>query len=245
MIVTQTENSKTFFNNNNPVLMKEVEKEKDVTKTEVELFKMLANHYSEQNYTLFKTENNISEELKVFLKKGQGKTEALVLLTKSSFSTDLIELQGDIDLANVAELSDAFNLRTLEKLNKINGSSNVPMIRFQSDGKLKEIYELQKELSDKQRLNFEEQKFLTEEQKQKMEEKTKEMAEKYRQMAEKYQRFPIFLSYPGDSTTLYYINGKKALPKEIKELNRDDIKSIEVNKPTEANGKTSVKIRTK
>ena len=71
------------------------------------------------------------------------------------------------------------------------------------------------------------------------------MAEKYREMAEKYQRQPIFLNYPGDTSTVYYINGKKVKADEIKKLGKDEIKSIEVKKAEKEDEKTTIKIKTK
>jgi hypothetical protein len=76
-------------------------------------------------------------------------------------------------------------------------------------------------------------------------EKQMQMAEKYREMAEKYQREPIFLNYPGDTNSVYFINGKKAKAKEIKELDKEQIESIEITKPKKTNDKTTIKIKTK
>jgi hypothetical protein len=59
---------------------------------------------------------------------------------------------------------------------------------------------------------------MTDEQRRQIEEQTKHivekqriMGERYRELAEKYQRNPIFLSEPGDTSTVYYINGKKEI----------------------------------
>ena len=76
------------------------------------------------------------------------------------------------------------------------------------------MIEKRKELNDEQRLQFEKQAQI---QKQKQ----LEMAEKYREMAEKYQRQPIFLSYPGDTNTVYYLDGKKVKADKIKKMDRD------------------------
>ena len=49
-------------------------------------------------------------------------------------------------------------------------------------------------------------------------------------MAEKYQRHPIFLSAPGDTNMVYIVDGKKVNAKEIKNLQPDQIKSIQIIK---------------
>jgi hypothetical protein len=78
-------------------------------------------------------------------------------------------------------------------------------------------------------------------------EKQKEMMEKYRQMGEKYGRYPIFLSAPGDTNMVYYIDGKKVNAQEISKINSDQIESIVVVKPDKANPskKGEMKIKTK
>ena len=65
----------------------------------------------------------MGEDVKVYLKKNQDKIESLALVTNSSVSTSLVELQGDIDLKTVSELNQALNLRGLENLYKIDNSS--------------------------------------------------------------------------------------------------------------------------
>jgi hypothetical protein len=53
------------------------------------------------------------------------------------------------------------------------------------------------------------------------------------------------LNYPGDTNSVYFINGKKAKAKEIKELDKEQIESIEITKPKKTNDKTTIKIKTK
>ncbi len=76
-------------------------------------------------------------------------------------------------------------------------------------------------------------------------EKQMQMAEKYREMAEKYGREPIFINYPGDTNTVYYIDGKKVKAKEIKDLDKGKIESVEIKKPEKAHEKTTIRIKTK
>ncbi len=81
---------------------------------------------------MFKTEKRMGEDVKVFLKKNQDKIKSLALITNSSASTNLVELNGDIDLSTVAELNNTLNLRGLENLYKIND-------RFDSEVILQEL----------------------------------------------------------------------------------------------------------
>jgi hypothetical protein len=215
------------------------------------LHNQILDYYKSGNYTLLKTEKRMGEDVKVYLKKNSGVVESLALITNSSVSTNLVELQGDIDLKTVSELSQALNLRGLENLYKIDNSSSA-LYGFSSAGigaltgerieemvaRQREMAERQHDLSDEQRAKFEEQAKL-------MAEKQLLMAEKYREMAEKYQREPIFLNYPGDTNTVYILDGKKVKAKKIKEIEKDKIEKIEVMKGDKKNDKTTIKITTK
>jgi hypothetical protein len=102
----------------------------------------------------------------------------------------------------------------------------------------REAAERHARLTDEQRQQFEKQAQL-------QAQKQLELTEKYREMAEKYRRQPIFLSYPGDTNTTYYLNGKKVKADKIKEIDKDQIESIEYTKPKKDNEKTTIKIKTK
>jgi DNA-binding protein H-NS len=210
-------------------------------------------HYKKLGYTLLKTEKRMGEDVKVYLKKNGGKITALSLVTNSNTSTNLVELQGDIDLKTVAQLSQTLNLRGLENLYKIDNSSpyhgRYPPLGYNSDY----LYNRMEEMVERERASaMESQKELTEEQIIKFEQqaqiqaqKQKEMAEKYRQMAETYGRQPIFLSSPGDTNTVYFLDGKKVKAERIKELDKESIESIEYTKPDKENDKTTIRITTK
>ncbi len=215
-----------------------------------EIHQTMLNYYKKENYTLFKTEKRMGEDVKVFLKKDQDKIKSLALVTNSSTSTNLVELDGDIDLSTVAELNKALNLKGLENLYKIDNSNrywgystgvgsgysraNVEeLVARQRD-----LYEKQNDLSEKQREEMEAQV------RQRIERQT-QIAEKYRQLAETYGRQPIFLSTPGDTNTVYYLNGKKVKAKDIKELDKEKIESVELKKGETADDKTVVRIKTK
>lgn len=212
------------------------------------LHQTLLQHYQGGGYTLLKTEKRMGEDVKVYLKKNQEKTEALALITSSSYSTNLIELKGDIDLKNVAELNKTLNLKGLENLYKLNsgGSAGTYAIGENfSQERVEEMVARQRELIERQRFLTDEQKQQFEKQAEVMALRQKEMAEKYREMAERYKREPIFLNYPGDTNTVYYLNGKKVKANEIKELEKDKIESIQIDKSGKNNDVTTIKIKTK
>ena len=214
-----------------------------------EVHQAILDHYKNGNYTLLKTEKRMGEEVKVYLQKNQEKVVSLAVLTNSSVNTNLIELQGNINLTAVADLNKALNLRGLENLYKINNNSN--NVYFGQNANVYFPQERIEEMAARQKELIEKQKFFSEEQRVKLEEQARvqaqrqmEMADRYREMAERYQRQPIFLNYPGDST-IYYLNGKKVSAEEIKELDKTDIKSVEVNKAEKESDKTTIRIKTK
>jgi len=211
------------------------------------LHQEILDHYKKQNFTLLKTEKRLGEDVKVYLKKNAGLIESLALITNSSVSTNLVELQGDIDLKTVSELGNALSLRGLENLYKIDSSKSsqgrtyVPGF---SAERMEEMIARQREWAEQYELS-EEQKAKIEEQAQKMAQKQAELAEKYRQMAETYGRQPIFLGTQGDENTEYYLDGKKVDAEKIKELKKGNITSIEVNKAEKENEITTIRIKTK
>lgn len=203
-------------------------------------------HYKAEGFTLLKTEKRMGEDVKVYLNKNREKIETLALLTSSSVSTNLIELKGDIDLKTVSELNKALNLRGLENLYKIdNNGRNYYSGYIYSAERIEAMKAKQREMFEKQRHLSEEQRMQVEKQAQVQAQKQMEMAEKYREMADKYQRSPIFLSYPGDTNTVYYLDGKKVKAKEVKELEKEIIKSISVTTDDKKDKKTTVRIKTK
>jgi hypothetical protein len=212
------------------------------------LYETILEHYRKNGYTLFKTEKRLGEDVKVYLMKNQDKIVSLALITNSSSATNLVELQGDIDLKTVGELNKALNLKGLENLYKLD--SNNAWEGFSTGVAISP--ERVEAMVARQREQFERQRYLTDEQRAAIEdqarasaEKQLQMAEKYREMAEKYGREPIFLNYPGDTNTVYFIDGKKVKAKEIKELDKEKIESIEIKKPEKGNDKTTIRIKTK
>lgn len=215
------------------------------------IHKEIINYYKTKGYTLLKTEKRMGEDIKVYLKKNQNKVVALALITNSSVSTNLVELEGDdIDLSNVASLNKTMNLRGLENLYKIDNSyfGRYPSIGYSSgeqDRYEDIIYRESQRARERHRELSEQQLQKIEQQAQLQAQKQMEMAEKYRQMAEQYGRQPIFLSTPGDTNTVFYINGKKVKSNEVKEiLEKDEIEQVSKTKD-EKEGKTVIRIKTK
>ena len=209
------------------------------------LHKDILAHYNSNDYTLLKTEKRMGEDVKVYLKKKGGEVNSLALVTNSNTVTSLVELDGKIDLANVASLSQAMNLRGLENLYKIDNKSPYGIYEpYIDEARIEEMTVRAREMAERQSQLSEEQIRKIEEQAEMQAQKQMEMAEKYREMAERYGRQPIFLNYPGDSTQ-YYLNGKMVDAEEIKELKKEDIQTIDVKKDEKNGDITIVRIVTK
>lgn len=216
---------------------------------DAELHEDIMEHYKQNGYSLLKTEKRMGEDVKVYLQRNNGSITALALITNSSRSTSLVELDGDIDLATVADLNKVLNLRGLENLYKIDNSSgtyfsgvgNFPVYEF-DEARLAEIEARAREMAEKASLS-DEQIAKIEQQAQLQFEKQREMIEKQRQMVEKYGRQPIFLTTPGDTSTVYYIDGKKVKSEEVKELLKNS--EVEQIEKTDEDGKTVIRIKTK
>jgi hypothetical protein len=218
--------------------------------------KTVLDFYNGQKFTLFKTENRNGEDLKVFLKKNGEKVNSLALVSSHSTTRfTLVELTGDVDLSGISDLNKAMNLKGLENLYKINGQQdNFGLWQRYPEG-LSFSAEQQEEMQKNLQQAYEDMNKLKTEkmtewklQNKEMLEKQKEMAERYREMGEKYGRSPIFLSAPGDTNMVYYIDGKKVNAQEIRKLNPDQIESIEIVKPADKakpSKKGEMKIKTK
>ncbi len=227
------------------------EKNQAQRKEREQLFNEIADYYKSNQYTLFKTENQLGEDLKVYLKKENDLITSLALITNSAASTTLVELDGNIDLTTVAELNKALNLKGLEKLHKLNNSNNLYTgnyavttrngIAFDTE----KMNALQKELMEQQKLTKQQRAAIEDQARMAINETQAQMVEKMRQMSEIYGRQPILLSAPGDTNTVYYINGKKVKANEVKELDKKTISSIEVKNPEKEDDKTEVKIKTR
>lgn len=216
-----------------------------------EIHQTILNYYKNQSFTLFKTENRMGEDLKFFLKKNGEKITALSLVTATATRLTLVELDGDIDLSTVSELNKALNIKGLENLYRINGQSGSVAwgagsgeysFNF-SEEQQKQIQQQAEELrnlADEKSREFSAKNF-------EFSQQQREMVERYRELAEKYQRQPIFLSMPGDTNIVYYIDGKKVEAPEVKKINPDQIETIEVIKPSkEKPGKKGeIRIKTK
>ena len=215
-----------------------------------EMYQDILKYYESNNYSLFKTERQMGEDVKVYLKKNGGKIGALALVTHSGRATNLVELQGEnIDLTTVSELNKALNLRGLENLYKINSpGTGVFYMRVPpdvpSEEQIRGMVEKHRDLIEKQNHLTEEQRRKIETQARIMAERQVEMAEKYREMADKYRRQPIFLSVPGDSVD-YFIDGQKVDADAMKKISPNDIERVEVNKGKDVNERRTIRITTR
>jgi hypothetical protein len=237
-----------FYNVEEP---KPEKADKDKTDEAKEIHSEIIKHYKASGFSMLKTEKRMGEDVKVYLKKSQDKIIALALITNSSVSTNLVELKGDIDLKTVSELNKALNLRGLENLYKIDNSvqySINPSIGYSSGNydRYEDIFVRERERARERYQELSEQQLQKiEQQAQFQAQKQMEMAEKYRQMAEQYGRQPIFLTTPGDTNTVYYIDDKKVKSAEVKEiLKKDEIEQISKTKD-DKDGKTVIRIKTK
>ncbi len=206
-----------------------------------EIHKTVLNYYKSQSFTLFKTENRYGEDIKVFLKKNGEKITALSLVSATASRLTLVELNGDIDLANVTGLNTTLNIKGLESLNKIEGQDVYTYgpyhfnydnaFNWEEQQNFRHLGEEMKKLNNEKVEQLRQKDLILNEKQREFAEQQREMAEKYREMAAQYRRQPIFLSMPGDTNMVYYINGKKVSAKEIKNINADQIESIVVTKP--------------
>ena len=209
------------------------------------MHKEILDHYKQKNYSLFKTEKRMGEDIKVYLKKNNGKISSLALITHSNASTNVVELDGDIDLSTVASLNKAMNLKGLENLYKLDNKSPYGAYApYMDEQRVEQMAARAKEMAERQAVLSKEQLERIEEQAEMQAQRQMEMADRYREMAEKYGRQPIFLNYPGDST-IYYLNGKKVTIDEIKDLDKESIKSVQVTNSDKKGEKTEVRISTK
>ena len=223
------------------------------TKTDdltAEIHQTILDYYKKNNFTLLKTEKQMGEDVKVFLNKNQEKIQSLALVTHSRVATNLVELQGDIDLSTVSQLSQALNLRGLENLYKINNQGPAAFYVNSSGSawsqvRIEEMAARQRELAERQRHLSDEQRQKFEEQARIMSDRQLEMAQKHRELAEKYKRYPILLNYPGDANTVYFLNGEKIDAEALKKIQPDNIERIEVIKPKKEGEETTIKIKTR
>ena len=214
----------------------------------------IVNYYKDPAFSLLKTENRMGEVIKVYLKKSGEKVSTLSMISSSPTRLTMVELAGDIDLSKVSDISGALNVRGLENLNKINGTSNTFV--FQGMDMLNQLedqhifWEMNPEnMENLSNMNIEmriKNRELADKQRE-MAEKHREMAEKQREMAIRYGRQPIFLSTPGDTNVVYFINDKKVDSEMIKSMNPEDIESVSVIKAEQGkkNKKSEIRIITR
>ena len=219
--------------------------------SEDEMYKQILHHYKTEGFTLFKTEKRMGEDLKVYLKKEQGTIANLAVITNSPAYLNLVELQGEIDLKNIASLNRVMSLKGLGNLSKIHtapysfNNGFYPHFTDMESEILKhqeEIERFQNEVWKNRNLK-EEQILKFKEEAEEHARERRELMARSREMALKYGRKPIFLSTPGDTNTVYYVNGELVKSEEIiSKLDQDKIRQVTV---TEKDDETVIKIKTK
>lgn len=184
--------------------------------------------YKKEGMDLFKTEKKSGSDLKIYIDKGDEGVSRLGLINLTDLSLTLIEINGLIDLANIASLGQAFNIRGLDNLRKIDDSGNY---FYSSDFSNFTIPDIRIELSEERRKEIE--KSIERAQAEvkarqfEMQAKQKEHIDQQKATYDKYKRFPILLS-SGNEDAEYYINGKKADKSQVKELDPEKIEKMEV-----------------
>lgn len=184
--------------------------------------------YKKEGMDLFKTEKKSGSDLKIYIDKGDEGVSRLGLINLTDLSLTLIEINGLIDLANIASLGQAFNIRGLDSLRKIDDSGNY---FYSSDFSNFTIPDIRIELSEERRKEIE--KSIERAQAEvkarqfEMQAKQKEHIDQQKATYDKYKRFPILLS-SGNEDAEYYINGKKADKSQVKELDPEKIEKMEV-----------------
>ena len=197
-----------------------------------EIKQEIRNYYQDNGYTLFKTEKNANSDLKIYIEKSDDGIESMGLLSSNSFSLNLIEMNGKIDLSKVASLSRALNIRGLEQLRVFDNNASPDNFYFNYEYAFP--YSNSLKLSDETRAKIEEQVQRAREEMKKnqgeMMLRQKELTEKQKELYEKYQRFPIMISGSDSKDAEYFVDGEKVTIDEIREIDPQNVESIQVNK---------------
>ncbi len=219
-------------------------------------------HYKNNDYSLFKTEKGPGSDLKIYIQKDGSGIESLGLISSNSFSVNLIEMNGDIDLANISNLNRALNIRGLEQLSvfdnnspnqfffnysfprpgewslpNFNGSNRFVDLSELSEEKKKEYQEQLQEHQEK----LHEHQALIEEQFHSQMEQQERMRERSRELYKKYNKYPIILQSEKKDAE-YFINDKKVDFEEIKKIDPKDIHTTVVLNASEDRSNVQIKI---
>jgi hypothetical protein len=216
---------------------------KEKLKTEIR------NHYQGDGYSLFKTEKNANSDLKIYIsKKADEGIKSMGLISSNSFSVNLIEMNGKIDLSKVATLNNALNIRGLEQLRTFDNSTAPNNFNFNYQFDMPDFkgFEMSEERQKEIEEHVKKAQKAMESHQFNMLENEKVLGERQKEIFEKYQRHPIFFSAPGDKDAEYYVNGNKVDFDEVKQITSDDIESIEIIKKDDSKKqKTEIKIQLK
>jgi len=214
-------------------------------------------YYKKNGLSLFKTEKNGDNDLKIFVKKENEKVSSLGLVNLTELTLTLIEINGSIDMASIASLSRAFNIRGLEALRRIDESSNYygnstsnSVFVVGSDNK---IYSYSYDFPELRipSLSAEKRKELEMNSKKELEKLKANQAEWFQyedgmkkkiELNKKYNRVPIIVSGDMDNAE-YFINGKKVDKDEFRKLQPDQIERVEATNTDDKDGKTKCVVK--
>lgn len=226
MVVSQT------FTSDNDKLREEM-------KTEIR------SYYQDNDYSLFKTEKNASSDLKIYIDKTDDGIRSMGLLSSNSFSVNLIEMNGAIDLSKVASLYRVLNIRGLEQLQVFDNTKSPNNFYFNYQFEMPDLSNY--EISDERRREIEENVRISQEEMRKYQDEMRknqdEMSKRQQQLFEKYNKFPVIISGPESEDAEYFVNGKKVKKEDIHELNPESIESIQIIKKDDSkNNKAQIQI---
>ena len=208
---------------------------KEEIKTEIR------DYYQRNEYSLFKTEKNANSDLKIYIDKTEDGIKSMGLLSSNSFSVNLIEMNGKIDLSKIAVLNRALNIRGLEQLRVFDNSASPNNFFFNYQFEMPDMSSF--ELSEERRKEIEEQVMKAQEKMEKHQQEflknQKNFGEYQKELFEKYKRFPIIINGPDRENAEYFVDDKQVEFDDVKIIDPDEIKSIEVIKKDDSKNKHS------
>ena len=211
MVVSQT------FTSDNDKLREEM-------KTEIR------SYYQDNDYLLFKTEKNASSDLKIYIDRTDDGIKSMGLLSSNSFSVNLIEMNGAIDLSKVASLYRVLNIRGLEQLQVFDNTKSPNNFYFNYQFEMPDLSNY--EISDERRREIEENVRISQEEMRKYQDETRknqlEMSKRQQQLFEKYNKFPIIIKGAESKNAEYFVDDEKVDKDQILELDPERIESIRV-----------------
>lgn len=200
-----------------------------------EIKMMIRSHYEENDYSLFKTDKQANSDLKIYINKENDDITSMGLLSSNSISVNLIEMNGIIDLANIASLSRAMNIRGLEQLRVFDNRQAPDNFFFNYEFAMPDMSHFQ--LSEEERKEIEkhvgEARKEFEKHRADFIEHQKELGEYQKDFYKKYKKYPLIISGSDSKNAEYFINDEKVDVEDFHNVDPDEIESIEVTRKEE------------